>query len=230
MGVIFLANRCIALQCRIQDFDLPFLWRITVVSGLDDVLLVETAIKTVTSGRYIFQIFGWFCFLCINTTLFWGFAEPVYKKTRMDEHNLTAITNAYLRLWQQRQQEYRHQEMVRLGLLRMQRHLESGGPTTVRRADHYPPVQPKLQYLVPQLTSAESSDEEAETGYRVGKHLLRQRKPFANKLRYMNDAFELPGYNEEEDSTYVGSQITDESDSDSSEQEMSKAECDLYQF
>ncbi len=96
MGVIFLANRCIALQCKIQDFDLPFLWRITVVSGLDDVLLVETAIKAVTSDRFLFQIFGWFSFLCINTTLFCGFAEPVYKKTRMDEDNLNAITNAYL--------------------------------------------------------------------------------------------------------------------------------------
>lgn len=226
MGVIFLANRGIALRCRIQDFYLPFLWRIIVVSQLDDVLMVETTIKAVTSDRFIFQIFGWFFFLCANAILFWSFANPVYKKTWMDEQNLTAITNAYLRLLRQRQQEFRRREIMRSGLLRM--HLDSGGQATGSSTEYNQPVQPALQYSVPQLTSAESSEEEAEIGYRVGKHLLRPRKPFVNKFRYRNDAFELPGYNEEEDSTYVGSQVTEESDSESSEEEMSKAECDLY--
>lgn len=225
MGVIFLANRGIALQCRIQDFYLPFLWRIIVVSEWDDVLLVETAIKAVSSDRFIFQTFGWVFFLCLNVILFWSVAYPVYKKTWMDEQNLTAITNAYLRLLRQRQHEFRRREIMRSGLLRM--HLDSGGQATNRSTEHNLLVQPTLQYSVPPLTPAESSDEEAETGYRVGKHLLRPRKAFVNKLRYMNDAFELPDYNEEEDSTYMGSQVTDESDSDSSEEEISNA-CDLY--
>ncbi len=117
---------------------------------------------------------------------------------------------------------------MRSGLV-LQMHLESGGQATVRNRENEPPAQQMQQHSVPPLTSAESSDEELETGYRVGKHTLRPRKPFVNKLRYMNDAFELPGYNEEEDSTYMGSQATDESDSDSSEEERSKAEGELYQ-
>lgn len=77
---------------------------------------------------------------------------------------------------------------------------------------------------------SDSSDDESETGYRVGKHLLRPRKPFVNKRHYMHDDFELPGYNEEEDSTYMSSQRTDESDSDSSEEQISPVECDSYQL
>jgi hypothetical protein len=225
-GIIFLANGYIIMQCETQNLYLPFLWRLTV-SCWEYWFPVERIVLTaLISNSSILHFFGWLGFFFVRFFLFCGIAGPVLKQVESDDQKLLDAVHTYTRrLQQQRQHEWMHPTA-----LNMQRRMVLGAFGSVSSG---PAAQESFQTLgessIPPLNS-DSSEDESEIGYRVGKHLLRPRKPFVNKRHYMHDVFELPGYNEEEDSTYIGSQATEESDSESSEEEMSKAERDLYQF
>ncbi len=198
-----------------------------------DVYLANIAIESVTSESYLSQIFGWSCYLCVNLAFFCCVADPVYKRTESIAKEVDELTEAYNRQLQQLHREWQHQDIVSVVPLQGQRRrlaLKSHfrNRAAARLLENTPSVPSTVPPYVPPLISAESSDEECAAGYHVGKYVLRTRKPFVKKMRNRNDNFELPGYNEDEDSTYFRSQMTYDSDSDSSAEEMSKAECNLY--
>ncbi len=231
-GAAFLTNRYIALRCTMQSLYLPFLWRTTIVPEWNDVYLANIAIESVTSDSYLSQIFGWSSYLCLNLAFFCCVADPVYKRTELITKEVDELTEAYNRRLQQLHQ-WQNQNTVRVIPLQghqrplaLESHLHRRAVARLLENTPYGPS--TLPPYVPPLISAESSDEECATGYHVGKYILRPRKPFAMKLRNRKDNFELPGYNEEEDNTYLRSEMTSESDSDSSAEEMSKTECNLY--
>ena len=149
----------------------------------------------------------------------------MYKRTESIAKEIDELTEAYYRRLQQLYRERQNQETYRViplqgqgRWLAFESHLRKRAATRLLENSS----------SVPPLILADSSDEECAAGYHVGKYILRPRKPFVKKMRNRKDNFELPGYNEEEDSTYLRSEMTYESDSDSSAEEMSKTECDLY--
>lgn len=220
-SIVSLANGFIIMQNEIHNLYMPFLWRITV-SGWECVFSLERIIlATLISNSRILQFFGWLTFFIVRASVFWSIATPVLNKIQLDDENLHSAANTYL----QTVQPYRPQRWLHLTSLNVQKLIAlenlkslSSGASQLSSYRSQDPPEPFLQPT--------SSDDEPESCYRVGKHLLRPRQPFVRKIHYMHDAFELPGYNEEEDSTYVGSQTTEESESDSSAEDLSTAEFD----
>lgn len=217
MGIIFLANGYIIMQCEMQSLYLPFLWRITV-SGWEYWFFVERIVLlALTQNSHIVQFFDLLSIIFIRLAMFCSIAGPVLKQVEADDKKLLDAVQTYMGQMQAR----RRQEIMEQRILNLQQRMALGSVSS------WMDTAQLSQTIVPPLI-LNSSDDESETGYRVGKHLLRPRKPFASKIHYMNDNLELPGYNEEEDSNYTGNLVTDESDSDSTVEEMSRAECDLY--
>ncbi len=161
------------MQCETQNLYLPFLWRLSVYCW-EYWFPVEGVVHTVLiPNSSILHFLDWLGFFGACLCLFCGIAFPVLKQVELNDQKLLDAVHTDIRRTRQ------HERMIPMAL-NMQRWVVLGAFESISSAAAQESFQTPGESSLPPLNS-DSSDDESETGYRVGKHLLRPRKPFVNK-------------------------------------------------